>query len=134
MRTRSVAITFIVVFAAGLLAGGVFHGGDTFRLPGVFAQGVRPTGTGGVMAFPAQLDKETFGIVMVDVDAGTIWIYHLKHPGSQLKLLAARSWVYDRQLEEYNCAPPLPGEISQLLMGQQGEPKKLENPATKPLE
>ncbi len=38
-----------------------------------------------------------------------------------MKLLAARSWRYDRQLEQYNTAEPKPEQIKALLekLGQQ---------------
>jgi len=83
------------------------------------AQPMRPGTTGGIMAFTGQIDKNTYGIMMVDVDAGTLWVYQYREKGNQLKLLASRSWLYDRYLEEYNNAPPTPSEVSQLIAVQQ---------------
>jgi len=127
-----------MITAAGIFVGGLFAGilmtgphGDL-----ALAQPMRAGSAGGVMAFTGQIDRDEYGIIMVDADAGTLWIYHLKRPGNQLKLLAARSWMYDRYLEEYNCAPPVPSEVAQLVVGQEEPPpdvKKLENPPTEPL-
>jgi len=112
--------------AAGLLVGvviGGFVGSDTFRPGPAFAQPLRAVGAGGVMAFTGQLGKDVYGIIMIDVDAGTLWIYQLR-PGSKLKLMAARSWMYDRYLEEYNCAPPTPSDVSNLVVGKQQPTKE----------
>jgi hypothetical protein len=93
------------------------------------AQSMRSGGTGGIMAFTGQIEKDMYGIVMVDVDAGTLWVYQYRKAGNQLKLLAARNWIYDRYLEEYNNAQPTPSEVSQLIAAQQ---KGLNTPNTTP--
>lgn len=114
-------VRLLVVFIVGLAAGTVICGNGS-PATAAHAQPARLAGVGGVMAFNAQLDKDNYGIIMVDVDAGTLWVYKLTQPGDQLKLTAARSWMYDRYLEEYNCASPTPTDVSQLVrtQGQQG--------------
>ena len=65
----------------------------------------------GVYAFSGQLTSKTYGVFMMDVDAGTIWCYELDRGANnelQLRLVSARSWLSDRHLEEYNVAPPIP--------------------------
>jgi hypothetical protein len=116
------ASLFILGLAIGLLCVG--REGGVLTLPAQ-AQTMR-------MAFTGQIDKDIYGIMMVDVDAGTLWIYQYRKQGNQLKLLAARSWLYDRYLEEYNCSPPTPSEVSQLIAAQ--EQKIQNNPATAPAE
>lgn len=130
---------YSTVFLAGLLAGLMWRGSEPGTSSAI-AQTMRSSGTGGVMAFPVQLGREEQGLAMVDTDAGTLWLYQYKMPGYQLKLLAARSWMYDRYLEEYNCAPLTPSEVAELIEQQGGkngstaEPKKLENPQRKGVE
>jgi len=112
-------------FGASMLDLGVAIGMVGFRSAGGFsaasavAQTMRPSTTGGIMAFTGQIDKNTYGIMMIDVDAGTLWVYQYREKGNQLKLLASRSWLYDRYLEEYNNAPPTPSEVAQLIAVQQ---------------
>lgn len=76
-------------------------------------------GAAGIQAFSGQLDRSTFGIFMVDVDAATIWCYALErnnYDGQfKMKLVAARSWWNDSQLEEYNVLDPTPGAVGEML-------------------
>lgn len=62
-------------------------------------------GARGIFAFTGQLTKNTFGAFMVDTDAGTIWCYEYDGAMRQLKLVAARSFQYDRYLEEFDTEP-----------------------------
>ena len=75
-----------------------------------------PTGGGpaagarSIYAFTGQLDGKSYGLFMMDVDSGTIWCYEIAKGqpgmGSSLRLVAARSWIFDRYLEEFNVAAP----------------------------
>lgn len=72
------------------------------------AQGQALAGARGVFAFTGPLDREQYGLFMLDVDQGTIWCYAFdKVDGvSKLRLVAARTWMYDRYLQDFNNAPP----------------------------
>lgn len=76
-------------------------------------------GATGIHAFSGQLDRTTYGIYMVDVDAATIWCYALErnaYDGQfKMKLVAARSWLHDSQLEEYNVLDPTPGAVGEMV-------------------
>ncbi len=110
----------ISLFILGVSIGVFFtRGVNSIDIPSAIGQQGRPVSAGGIMAFTGQITKDDYGIIMVDVDAGTIWLYQYQKPGNQLKLLAARSWLYDRYLEDYNCASPKPSEISQLIANLQ---------------
>ncbi len=115
MHSRTGVVKLLAVFAAGIIAGSVLYANDPFST-NAMAQAVRH-GVGGIMAFTGQIDRDQYGIIMIDVDAGTMWVYQMKR--GQLKLLAARSWMYDRYLEEYNCANPVPSEVARLIVGQE---------------
>jgi len=78
-------------------------------------QPVSQAGARGVFAFTGQLTKNTFGVFMVDVDAGTMWCYEWDEGKGCLRLIAARSWRYDRYLEEFNSCGPGPGEVERLV-------------------
>ncbi len=78
-------------------------------------------GTKGIYAFTGQLTARTFGVFMMDVDTGTIWCYELdraEHGPLQLRLVAGRSWIFDRYLEEYNVADPVPGAVREMIRHQ----------------
>jgi hypothetical protein len=85
------------------------------------ATGNPGAGARGIYAFTGQLGLKNYGLFMMDVDTGTIWCYELARGRDnelQLQLVAARSWIFDRFLEEYNVAKPTPGEV-QIMVRQQ---------------
>ena len=120
------------LFALGLSMGLFFARPDSFLNQQAWAQNFSRSGTGGIMAFTGQIEKDIYGIMMVDVDAGTLWVYQYRKAGNQLKLLAARNWIYNRYLEDYNNAPPTPSEIAELVASQQQRAQ--ESAATRPMD
>jgi len=52
---------------------------------------------------------------MVDVDAGNVWCYEYVPERGKLRLVAGRSFLYDRYLEEFNTESPTPSEVAQLV-------------------
>jgi len=139
MGSKSNLVALAVVFLAGLLVGGYLrHDGGGMS---AVAQPARAAGAGGVFAFTGQIDRENYGIIMVDVDSGTLWVYQLGRFGErggkeQLKLVAARSWLYDRYLEDFNCASPTPTEVGDIISNQQKQQQSPPGPgaAVKPAE
>lgn len=77
-------------------------------------------GARGVYAFTGPLDRDRYGLFMLDVDQGTIWCYAFESAGQtqKLRLVAARTWVYDRYLQDFNCAPPDFRMVQQLVSEQ----------------
>lgn len=78
-------------------------------------------GARGIYAFSGQLTGKTYGVFMLDVDTGTIWCYELSRGGNnelQMRLVAARSWVFDRYLEEFNAANPIPAAVKAMVQRQ----------------
>ena len=96
----------------------------------VYGGGGSTAGARGIFAFTGQLDAKTYGLFMLDIDTGTVWCYELarNQPGSgaHLKLVAARSWIFDRYLEEFNVAAPTPAEVRQLVEQQQANRQALD--------
>lgn len=80
-----------------------------------YAQSVNSGGSRGIFAFSGQLTKGEFGLFMVDVDAMTIWAYEYQPQKSCLRLAAARTWRYDRYLENYNSCDLPPDAIEQMI-------------------
>ncbi|MHC4792269.1 MAG: hypothetical protein ACYS8Y_12715 [Planctomycetota bacterium] len=89
------------------------------------AQAELPNGTaGGIFVIPVQIERDSYGLAMVDTVGQTLWIYELNSRGpahNRLRLLAARSWRYDKLLQQYNTAEPKPEQVKRLLenLGEQ---------------
>jgi hypothetical protein len=82
-----------------------------------FAQNPPLVGARGVYAFTGQLDRNRFGLFMLDIEQGTVWCYEIDNAGQtrKLRLIAARTWVYDRYLRDFNCLSPDYREVQQLV-------------------
>ena len=98
----------------------VFFVGSRYNCP-ANAQGGLQTGMDGdVLVIPVQLERDSYGLAMVDTVGQTMWIYEINPNGpahKRLRLLAARSWRYDRLLQQYNTAEPRPEQVKLLLEG-----------------
>ncbi|MDD5064558.1 MAG: hypothetical protein PHQ35_07370 [Phycisphaerae bacterium] len=71
-----------------------------------------------IMVVPIQLERDKYGLAMVDTVGQTLWIYELNSMGpahNRLRLLAARSWQHDKLLKQYNTAEPKPEQVRMLL-------------------
>ncbi|MBN1437036.1 MAG: hypothetical protein JW936_08165 [Sedimentisphaerales bacterium] len=71
-----------------------------------------------VTVVPISLSANTDLIALVDRSHGTICLYQYQprnDPHERFMLLAARSFVYDIQLENYNTAEPGPAAIRDML-------------------
>jgi hypothetical protein len=75
-------------------------------------------GNGEILVVPIQIERDKYGLAMLDMVNQTLWIYELNSMGpahNRLKLFAARSWQYDRLLKQYNTAEPKPEQVRMLL-------------------
>jgi hypothetical protein len=113
IEKRWALLTFIVL---GVLA--LFFTGSKLGSP-ASAQAELQTGSNNeIMVVPIQIERDKYGLAMVDTVGQTLWIYELNNVGpahSRLRLLAARSWQYDRMLKQYNTAEPKPEQVRMLL-------------------
>ena len=83
-------------------------------VPEARAQAAR-VGAAGIFAFTGQLGPRSYGLFMVDVDAGNVWCYEYSREKGKLRLVAARSFLHDRSLQEFNVDSPTPGEVAELV-------------------
>ncbi len=114
----------------GLALATVFFAGTKFNSPTPLHAQYQPNPDNNILVVPIQFERDSYGIAMVDTAGQTIWIYQLSERGpaySRLKLLAARSWRYDKLLEQYNTAEPKPEQVKALL-------RNLGQPLTEPVE
>jgi len=93
--------------------------------------GLQAGGDGRILVVPVQIERDSYGIAMVDTIGQTLWIYEINSHGpayKRLRLLAARSWRYDRLLQELNTDQPKPEEVRMLLesLGRQQKERNKE--------
>lgn len=75
-------------------------------------------GARGIFAFTGQLGKDSYGLFMMDVDSSNVWCYQYQPGSRKLQLVAARSFLYDRYLEDYQNDAPSPLMTKQMLETQ----------------
>lgn len=107
----------LVVIATTLVVRPSGTGGFSFSDP-AFAQPVSSGGARGIFAFSGQLSKGTYGVYLVDVDAMTMWVYEYLPQKGCMRLAAARTWRYDRYLENHNLCDLPPDVVEQMIEDQ----------------
>ncbi|MFT3788050.1 MAG: hypothetical protein QM770_18075 [Tepidisphaeraceae bacterium] len=81
-------------------------GAPTIVAPAMAQQAPIPiAGGAGFFLMPAQLGPSQWGCYVMDVDAQTLAVYYYDFGNSRLDFKAGRSFVYDRQLKNYNTSP-----------------------------
>jgi hypothetical protein len=81
------------------------------------------TGGNGLFVMPGQLSSNTWGCYLMDTDHQTLCVYQYTPAEQTLRLVAARSFRYDRMMGNYNTAPP-PLDIRDL--SERNEQKSLQ--------
>lgn len=87
-------------------------------------------GDGKVFVVPLQIERDVFGVAMVDTVNETLWVYEFggRGPGQrQLILSSARTWRYDRLIQQYKTADPTPEQVKRLLENLGELPKTLDD-------
>jgi hypothetical protein len=130
---------------AGLLAviatSLVFRADAPPWMPQAMGQDRGMLGARGTFAFTGQLDANRYGLFMMDLDAATVWCYEYNPVSRKMRLAAARSFRYDRYLENVNQESPTPQEVAELLDRQRQSQRRAANlsgggpgvPATQPM-
>ncbi len=124
-RSFTVAAWLIVGLLAVIAVQMAFPRNDSL-VAKAFAQQSPMLGARGVYAFPIQLTPKTYGVCMVDVDAATTWFYEYNPGTRKLRLASARSWIFDRYLEEYNVEGLAPNEVGELVSKQRSQRQQLQ--------
>ena len=123
-RSRSHTVQWVIAVLLAFIAGVLWTRSPGQVVQAAWAQNPPLVGARGVYAFTGQLDRNRFGLFMLDIEQGTIWCYEIDNIDGvrKLRLIAARSWVYDRYLKDFNCAPPTYGQVQELLAQQRAAP------------
>lgn len=116
-QQRQTVLWIIAILLAIIATTLLVRSQDSLALTPAFAD--QPmAGARGVFAFTGQLDKNRYGLFMMDVDSSNVWCYEYLPSTRKLKLVAARSFRFDRYLENYSCDEPSPEQIQEMLREQ----------------
>jgi hypothetical protein len=85
-------------------------------------------GGGGLFIMPAQLDRDSWGVYLMDTDRGTLCVYQYLRGKRSLELVAARKFTGDTRIENMNTFPTMQ-EMADLLKKQQDGPRPVPDPA-----
>jgi hypothetical protein len=122
--TRSHIVQWVIAVLLAFIAGALWTRPLGQVAPTALAQSSPLVGARGVYAFTGQLDHNRYGLFMLDIEQGTIWCYEIETVGKvrKLRLTAARSWIYDRYLRDFNCADPDFRAVQELVAQQRAAP------------
>jgi len=109
---------WVIAICLAVIAATQFVEHDESALPAALAQATHQAGARGIFAFSGQLSENSYGLFMVDVDAGTIWCYEYVEGKKKFRLAGARSWLFDRYLENQDFQGPSPEEVEQMVEQQ----------------
>jgi hypothetical protein len=113
IEKRWALMAFIALGVAALL-----FAGNKLSSPASAKAELQAVSKNNILVVPIQIERDKFGLAMVDMVNQTLWIYELNSmgpPHNRLRLLAARSWQYDRLLKQYNTSEPKPEQVKMLL-------------------
>ena len=99
-----------------------------------FAQAVpagQPLGARGIYMMPAQLGSNAWGVYLMDVDSQTLCVYRATPDTNRFRLMAARSFKYDRFLEDWNNEGVAPKDV-QKMVDNQRQRQTLNSQTTQP--
>lgn len=118
-RRHSQLVWWVIAVSLAAIAVNTTFRGDS-SAQSAFAQGTRSAGARGIFAFSGEIGPNTPGVYMVDVDAGTIWCYELVSTKGikQLRLVSARSWIFDRYLRQYSVDGLTPSDVEEMVTEQ----------------
>ncbi len=99
---RQTVLWIIAVLLAVIATALCLRPENSIGVARALGQDVPIAGARGIHAFSGQIAENRYGLFMMDVDAGTIWCYEYLPATRKLMLVAARTFRYDRYLEDFN--------------------------------
>jgi len=106
---RWLVVGLLAAIAAGLLVEVGLTASSAARAP--LAAG--SAGGDSVLVVAGQVTRDSYGLYLVDQENRTICVYQWSPGERKLRLLAARTYAFDRKLDQYNTEPD-PLEIKKL--------------------
>jgi hypothetical protein len=132
-RLLLIALYLNVVMLAVLVWSMLGRDSGPSMLPMAFGQvQAQPTiaGGGGVYMMPAQIGPQSYGTYLMDIDSQTLMVYQYSQVDNQLRFKAARSFKWDRRLQNFNTPSPTPAEVEELVKREQQNLRGSTNPGS----
>lgn len=76
---------------------------------------VTSVGGSDVLVVGGQITKDSYGLYLVDMKRQSLCVFQWLPGTRKLRLMAARTFKYDVQLDEYNADKPTPREVKRLV-------------------
>ena len=76
---------------------------------------VTSVGGSDMLVVGGQITKDSYGLYLVDTKKQSLCVFQWLPGTRKLRLMAARTFKYDVQLDEYNADKPTPGEVKLLV-------------------
>jgi len=105
-------VKWLLVILLSFIAGGLVVMIGVADKPAV--ADVTTGASGDVFAVAGRLTSDSYGIYLIDTSRGTMAVYQWLPSTKKLRLLAARNYLFDTQLDEYNTEP-LVRDIKELV-------------------
>lgn len=127
---RPQGVLWVIAALLSVIAFGVWSRPSPPALQSAHAQGQALAGARGVFAFTGPIDRDQYGLFMLDIEQGTVWCYAFENVGGKqkLRLVAARTWIYDRYLQDFNCAEPDFRMVRELVDQQRARMSERQSP------
>ncbi|HNX27264.1 MAG TPA: hypothetical protein PKK48_07640 [Phycisphaerae bacterium] len=111
MGILRLGVLAVLFMAAGALLTGLFVSMDNAvaQTPAVGA------GNNGVYIVAGQISSNTYGLYLVDYENQTICVYQYSPGDRKLRLMSARTYRFDVNLDEFNTSDPTPREVRDLV-------------------
>ena len=109
---------WLIVAGLGVVAAGLLVSLG-FTAAGGSGSAARPERRDDIFVVAGQISRETYGLYLVDYKNSTICVYQLTPRDRQLRLVAARTYAYDVQLDAYNTPEEMsPSEVRRIINKQ----------------
>jgi hypothetical protein len=84
---------------------------------GASAATAQVTSVGGsdMLVVGGQITKDSYGLYLVDTKKQALCVFQWLPSKRKLRLMAARNFEYDVQLDSFNADKPTPGEVKRLV-------------------
>lgn len=98
--TQNQTVLWIIAILLAIIATALLTRSNTTFMPKAYGDSPMMGGRG-IFAFTGQIDRDRYGLFMMDVDNSTVWAYEYLPGTRKLRLAFARSFTFDRYLENF---------------------------------
>ncbi len=123
-RQNQTVLWIIAILLAIIATALIVRPNSPFQLQAAYGDS-RMVGANGIFAFTGQIDRNSYGLFMMDVDNNNIWCYQYVPSTGKMRLVAARSFLYDKLLEDYNGGGPTVSDVQKMLDDQRAAQRRI---------